>query len=185
MQIFQIRWIPWSHVLGCPPFPLVVTIVVTSKVSTFLVGDFNKPSKSSARISFEKNDHTPPYHFDSLFIWKKLCICMICSKREAYMMRFTKNYIIRLHGLRDMKHDTFYHVFSGIGGYLTTPAFWGEIPLAECEAERLSEVVLRKHQRRCLQEIFGALGGWGRSPCLRGGEEVENLVSVGGFCLGG
>ena len=45
-------------------------------------------------------------------------------------------------------------------------------------------MVLRKHQRRCLQEIFGA-GGWGRSPCFRGGEEVENLVSVGGFCLGG
>ena len=57
--------------------------------------------------------------------------------------------------------------------------------MAECEAERLSEVVLRKHQRRCLQEIFGAPGGWSRSPCLRGGEEVENLVSVGGFYLGG
>ena len=121
-KFFSFGWIPWSHVLGCPPFPLVVTIVVTSKVSTFLVGDFNKPSKSSARICFEKNDHTPPYHFDSLFIWKKLCICMICSKREAYMMRFTKNNITRLHGLRDMKHDTFYHFF-GLGDISNHPCF--------------------------------------------------------------
>ena len=78
--------------------------------------------------------------------------------------------------LCDMKDDTFYH-FLGLGGYI-------EPPLLSCEAERLSEVVLRKHQCRCLQEIFGAPGGWGRSPCFCRGEEVENLVSVGGFVWG-
>lgn len=34
-------------------------------------------------------------------------------------------------------------------------------------------------------DFRGPGGGWGRSPCFGGGEEVENFVSVGGFCLGG
>lgn len=93
-----------SHVLGYPPFPLLVTMVVTSNVSMFLVGDFYKHSFATI-IAKVYTQFFQEQRKD--FFWKKMttlrpiilipflfgrscALVWYAQKSEAYMMRFSK-----------------------------------------------------------------------------------------------
>lgn len=93
-----------SLVLGCPPFPLVVTIVVTSKVSMFLVGDFYKPSFATiiAKVYtqffqeqrkdffWKKWPHSALSCWFPFYLEEVVHLCDMLKKGRLDMMRFTK-----------------------------------------------------------------------------------------------
>lgn len=145
-----------SHVLGCPPFPLVVTIVVTSKVSMFWVGisiNLHSPLLLRRYPVFQKKK----WPLSVLSFWFPL-------EEVVHLYDMLK----KGEGLHDevyqkKQHNKITWVVWHERWYIL-PFFLGlgdisnhKPPLLSCEAQRLSEVVLRKHQCRCLQEIFRAM----------------------------
>lgn len=123
-KFFRFGWIPC---LGLSPIPTSSHHWVTSSVSMFLVGDFYKPSFATiiAKVytqffqeqrkdfSWKKMTTLRPIILIPFLFGRSCALVWYAQRREALHDEVYKNNIIRLHGLCDMKDDTFYHFFWG------------------------------------------------------------------------